>query len=101
MKKYEERNAIEKIEVKPVWLQKKLDLSYLTFSKTFLCSIGSLHVESLINPSIILVSKRSNQLPLLTKQTLILQSAAEKYSSNSYVKFSISVNSSLDNFCAR
>ena len=37
MKKYEERNATEKIEVKPVWLQQKPDLSYLTFSKTFLC----------------------------------------------------------------
>lgn len=27
MKKYEERNATEYIEVKPVWSQKKLDLS--------------------------------------------------------------------------
>jgi hypothetical protein len=45
MKKYEERNAIEKIEVKPVWLQKKVDLSFITFSKTFLCYFSCLQFE--------------------------------------------------------
>lgn len=45
MKKYEERNATEYIEVKPVWYQKKSNLSYLTFSKTFLCPAVSLRLK--------------------------------------------------------
>lgn len=84
-----EKETLQRIEVKPAWLQQKPDLSYLTFSKTFLCSAGCFSCSRLKTPTyqydLISASRgiknRFASVDCRSQPVLIFRkAAAEKYS---------------------